>query len=124
MKTFKEIEAFVRKAMDKNLTMSKDVFDTIFIYNKDSIIEIRKRKNPDEETEHLRIHCYYDRNKYFGCSDAIELSLREKELYKILVLDVEEYERSRVDEMLDNFFFEENITATIDNLEFDDENHN
>lgn len=100
MNTFKEIEAFIRKAMEKGYavkTSEKEHYsvksDTIYIsftiYNASLHIS----------------YCAPDEPRWLG-SKVIRTNLtdREKASLEILYCDVTDYEANRVDYILDNFF--------------------
>lgn len=123
MKTFKEIEAFVRKAMEKNLYVFNN---SIFTEN----ITVVSNSNTRITLELLNfgkcLRLLLGEDDKCAVSKSITLDDREIELFKLLKIDVSDYENSKVKEIFDNFFEKEDNSdiKTVDDLEFDNENHN
>ena len=114
METFKEIEAFIRKAMEKGYAVrtnekwhyhveSDTIHISFAIYNTSLHISY---SNPNQI-------------RSLG-SKAIETNLtdREKASLEVLHCDVNDYEANRVDYILDNFFKEDKL-ITVNDLDFD-----
>ena len=122
MKTFKEVEAFVRKAMDKNLLINIRADGEIAINTNEYAVYFYKYK---------RLECYditislYNHKGTFVNHYAISITDKESALFDLLVADINDYIQTYTKDILDNFFSskENNRTKTIDDLEFDDENN-
>lgn len=122
MKTFKEVEAFIRKAMEKGCAVSTTEAWYYCVYNGNTLIQFSLFDDS------IVINYANTNNRYqWEASDStsIKLTDKEKAARTILHCDVKEYEANVVNNVLDNFFNskENNRTKTIDDLEFDDENN-
>lgn len=111
MTTFKEIEAFVRKAMEKELTVCSQYVSNIQVV-KDKYQLVFTKYDTCINTR------LFNGNNYIGETEVYSLSEREDKEYGILLLDVKQYEADKVMNVFNNFF-KEDEPVTIDNLEFD-----
>lgn len=121
MKTFKEIEAFVRKAMDKNLLINVRTDSEISVRNDEYVVYFYKYK--DSKCYNISTSLYHNRGISINC-EGISITERESALFDLLIEDINDYVKNYTQDILDNFFGEDNSTKTVDDLEFDDENHN
>lgn len=114
MKTFEEIEAFIRKAMDKNLLVGNRLSDNeIIVKNDNYAFSITKDKERS-----IIIMSLFTKGCTFINRYSISITDRESALFDILIEDVKDYIQNYSYEILENFF-EEDKPITIDNLEFD-----
>lgn len=114
MKTFKEIEAFVRKAMEKEFCVyCNGIFTESIIVINDNIRITIESTNFGESLKII-----LGGNHKYGESKQIKLNNREKELFKLLRMDVSDYENFKVEEAFDNFFKRDpDKPTTIDELQ-------
>lgn len=111
MKTFEEIEAFVRKAMEKELTVCSQYGSNI------QVIEDKYQLVFTKYGTCINTRLF-NGNNYIGETGVYSLSEREDKEYDILLLDVKQYEADKVMNIFNNFF-EEDKPITIDDLGFE-----
>lgn len=113
MKTFKEIEAFIREAMKKELTVHS-------LYS--SCIQVVKENYKllfEKHGAYLNMKLYNDKS-YIGETAIYNLSEREDKEYDILLLDVKQYETDKIMNVFYNFFKEDDSKKTVDDLDDDE----
>ena len=119
---YNDIEAFVRKAMSKNICVygrNSEYESGIFIskrYDKDYDLWIYRCKTYRNPNNRLEIHTYYGQF-------TIELTNKEIALLDVLVEDVKEYEINKSINVFNTYFKDEKLGIEDLNMEEDDGNN-
>lgn len=118
MKTFEEVEAFVRKAMENNLFVRNQGDTAIEVNNNDYRVSVYSY-NIDARAYHINISVYKDSSRIKVGEFYITIECKDALKFKLLVLDCKKYADNKATEVINNFFFKIDGTTPIDNLLFD-----